>query len=49
MEKTTEEKNKAFVLEAFNAREDSAYERYWSPDYIQHRAHIPPAVTGCAD
>ncbi|WP_299581218.1 nuclear transport factor 2 family protein [Mucilaginibacter sp.] len=38
MEKTIEAKNKALVLEAFNAafnaRDDSAYERYWSPDYI---------------
>jgi hypothetical protein len=37
MEKTIEERNKALVLEAFNAafnaRDDSAYERYWSPDY----------------
>jgi predicted SnoaL-like aldol condensation-catalyzing enzyme len=50
MEKTTEEKNKALVLEAFNAafneRSDSAYERYWSPDYIQHSSHIPPGRDG---
>jgi predicted SnoaL-like aldol condensation-catalyzing enzyme len=50
MEKIIEEKNKALVLEAFNAafnaRDDSAYERYWSPDYIQHSAHIPPGREG---
>jgi predicted SnoaL-like aldol condensation-catalyzing enzyme len=43
---TTEQQNKAFVLEAFetlfNKRDYAAAERYWSPSYIQHSAHIPP-------
>jgi predicted SnoaL-like aldol condensation-catalyzing enzyme len=45
-----EEKNKALVLEAFdtlfNKRDYSAPERYWSADYIQHSAHIPPGRDG---
>jgi predicted SnoaL-like aldol condensation-catalyzing enzyme len=44
------ETNKAFVLEAFDAafnrREPDALDRYWSPDYIQHSAHIPPGREG---
>ena len=44
------EENKALVLkalhEAFNLRDDSAYSRYWSPDYIQHSAILPPGVEG---
>jgi predicted SnoaL-like aldol condensation-catalyzing enzyme len=48
--KTKEEKNKILVLkafdEAFNKRDEGAYERYWSPDYIQHSAHIPPGRDG---
>jgi predicted SnoaL-like aldol condensation-catalyzing enzyme len=39
-------KNKAVVLEAFdtlfNKRDYAAAERFWSPDYIQHSAHIEP-------
>jgi hypothetical protein len=39
---TIEEKNKAFVLEAFetlfNKRDYAAAERFWSPNYIQHSA-----------
>lgn len=45
-----EEKNKALVLEAFDAlfnkRDYTAAERYWSPAYIQHSAHIPPGREG---
>src|SRR6187200_956637 len=45
-----EEKNKAFVLKAFdtlfNQRDYVAAERYWSPKYIQHSAHIPPGREG---
>ena len=45
-----EEPNKAFVLEAFdtlaNRRDYAAAERFWSPDYIQHSAHIPPGRDG---
>src|SRR5471030_470322 len=37
-------KNKALALEAFDAafnqRDPAAAQRYWSPDYIQHSAHI---------
>lgn len=47
---TTEQQNKAFVLEAFetlfNKRDYAAAERYWSPSYIQHSAHIPPGREG---
>ena len=45
-----EEKNKALVLEAFNTlfnkRDYATAERYWSPKYIQHSAHIPPGRDG---
>src|SRR5882672_5179984 len=50
MAKTTEEANKLLVLEAFdtlfNKRDYAAAERYWSADYIQHSAHIPPGRDG---
>ena len=50
MTQTIEEKNKAFVLEAFetlfNKRDYAAAERFWSPNYIQHSAHIPPGREG---
>jgi predicted SnoaL-like aldol condensation-catalyzing enzyme len=50
MSKTTESKNKALVLEAFdtlfNKRDYVAAERYWSPNYIQHSAHIEPGRDG---
>ena len=50
MSQTTETKNKALVLEAFdslfNKRDYEAAERYWSPDYIQHSAHIEPGREG---
>ena len=43
-------KNKAIVLEAFdtlfNRRDYAAAERFWSPDYIQHSAHIEPGRDG---
>jgi predicted SnoaL-like aldol condensation-catalyzing enzyme len=46
----TEQQNKAFVLEAFetlfNMRDYVAAERYWSPSYIQHSAHIAPGREG---
>ena len=45
-----EEKNKALVLKAFdtlfNKRDYVAAERYWSPNYIQHSAHIEPGREG---
>ena len=41
---------KAFVLEAFDAlfnrRDLAAAEDYWSPEYVQHSAHIPPGRAG---
>jgi hypothetical protein len=47
---TIEQKNKAFVLEAFetlfNKRDYVAAERFWSSNYIQHSAHIPPGREG---
>src|SRR5277367_321494 len=50
MSQTKQERNKALVLEAFdtlfNKRDYVAAERYWSPDYIQHSAHIPPGRGG---
>ena len=48
--KTTEETNKKLVLEAFdtlfNKRDYVAAERYWSPAYLQHSAHIEPGREG---
>jgi predicted SnoaL-like aldol condensation-catalyzing enzyme len=45
-----EDRNKAFVLEAFdtlfNQRDYAAAQRYWSPEYIQHSAHIAPGRDG---
>src|SRR5438874_11758846 len=47
---TTEAQNKTFVLKAFdtlfNKRDYAAAERYWSPAYIQHSAHIAPGREG---
>jgi hypothetical protein len=44
------ERDKAFVLEAFdtlvNRRDYTAAQRFWSPDYMQHSAHIPPGREG---
>jgi predicted SnoaL-like aldol condensation-catalyzing enzyme len=43
----------ALVLEAFdtlfNKRNYAKAERYWSPNYIQHSAHIPPGCKGLFD
>jgi predicted SnoaL-like aldol condensation-catalyzing enzyme len=50
MSNTIAEKNKALVLEAFdtlfNKRDYETAERYWSPNYIQHSAHIEPGREG---
>lgn len=50
MSETLQERNKALVLEAFdtlfNKRDYAAAERYWSPGYIQHSAHIEPGREG---
>jgi predicted SnoaL-like aldol condensation-catalyzing enzyme/predicted ester cyclase len=47
---TTQSENKAIVLEAFdtlfNKRDYEAAERFWSPSYIQHSAHIAPGRDG---
>lgn len=48
-----EKENKALVLEAFdtlfNKRDYATAERYWSPHYIQHSAHIAPGREGLFD
>ena len=50
MNPTKQEKNKALVLEAFdtlfNKRDYAAAEKYRSPNYIQHSAHIAPGRQG---
>ena len=47
------EANKTLVLDAFetlfNRRDYAAAERFWSPDYIQHSAHIAPGRSGLFD
>jgi predicted SnoaL-like aldol condensation-catalyzing enzyme len=44
------EENKALVLEAFdtlfNKRDYAKAAEFWSPNYIQHSAHIPPGRDG---
>jgi predicted SnoaL-like aldol condensation-catalyzing enzyme len=53
MSQTIQEKNKALVLEAFdtlfNKRDYAAAEKFWSPNYIQHSAHIEPGRDGLFD
>lgn len=53
MSQTKQERNKALVLEAFdvlfNRRDYSAAERFWSPGYVQHSAHIAPGRDGLFD
>jgi predicted SnoaL-like aldol condensation-catalyzing enzyme len=53
MNRTVESKNKARVLEAFdtlfNKRDYATAERFWSPRYIQHSAHIAPGREGLFD
>lgn len=50
MPDTLQERNKALVLEAFdtlfNRRDYETAERFWSPNYIQHSAHIEPGREG---
>jgi epsilon-lactone hydrolase len=45
-----EDANRALVIEAFetlfNRRDYARAEEFWSPDYIQHSAHIPPGRGG---
>jgi predicted SnoaL-like aldol condensation-catalyzing enzyme len=50
IDESLKDKNKALVLEAFealfNRRDYAAAERFWSPGYIQHSAHIEPGRDG---
>jgi predicted SnoaL-like aldol condensation-catalyzing enzyme len=50
MPKSTSEHNKTIVLKAFdtlfNKRDYAVAERFWSPNYIQHSAHIAPGRDG---
>ena len=50
MTDTIASKNRALVLKAFdtlfNRRDYAAAERFWSPSYIQHSAHIAPGREG---
>ena len=50
MSNMIQQKNKSLVLEAFdtlfNKRDYAAAEKFWSPDYIQHSAHIEPGREG---
>ena len=50
---SSEEKNKALVLEAFdvlfNKHDVAAAAKFWAPTYIQHSAHIPPGREGLFD
>ena len=53
MKQTIEDKNKVLVLKAFdtlfNKRDYAAAERFWSPGYIQHSAHIAPGRDGLSN
>jgi predicted SnoaL-like aldol condensation-catalyzing enzyme len=46
----SEKRNVQVVLNAFdtlfNRRDYATAERFWSPSYIQHSAHIPPGRDG---
>jgi len=50
MSESTPQRNKAFVLDAFealfNRKDFAAAEKFWSPNYIQHSAHIEPGREG---
>jgi len=50
MSETIASNNKALVLAAFdtlfNQRDYAAAERFWSPHYVQHSAHIEPGRDG---
>ena len=47
---TPTEQNKRLVLDAFdtlfNKRDYARAERFWSPHYVQHSAHIAPGREG---
>jgi len=50
---SVQERNKNLVLEAFdtlfNKRDFATAEKFWSPHYIQHSAHIEPGRDGLFD
>ena len=50
---TSEDRRVQTVLSAFdtlfNKRDYASAERFWSPRYIQHSAHIPPGRDGLFD
>jgi predicted SnoaL-like aldol condensation-catalyzing enzyme len=50
MSQSRADRNRKLVLDAFdtlfNRRDYAAAERFWSPNYIQHSAHIPPGREG---
>jgi predicted SnoaL-like aldol condensation-catalyzing enzyme len=50
MAETLQEKNKALLIEGFetlfNRKDFAGAEKFWSPDYIQHSAHIEPGREG---
>jgi predicted SnoaL-like aldol condensation-catalyzing enzyme len=50
MSESKDQTNKAFVLDAFetlfNKKDLMAAEKFWSPNYMQHSAHIPPGRDG---
>jgi predicted SnoaL-like aldol condensation-catalyzing enzyme len=53
MSHTKEARNRALALEAFdtlfNKRDFRAAERFWSPGYVQHSAHVPAGRAGLFD
>jgi len=53
MNRIVEPRNKSLVLEAFdtlfNKRDYAAAEKFWSPNYIQHSAHIASGREGLFD
>jgi predicted SnoaL-like aldol condensation-catalyzing enzyme len=50
---TSQDRNVQTVLDAFDAlfnkRDYASAEHFWSPQYIQHSAHIPPGRDGLFD
>lgn len=50
MGRSVQERNKALVVDAFdtlfNRRDYEAAKTFWSPNYIQHSAHIEPGREG---
>ena len=50
MSSTLQEKNKSIVREAFDAvfnkKDESAFDRFWAPDYIQHSARVSGGLEG---